>query len=384
MNIHTNDLRLESAVELLTRAGYFGLLRADENLIAEARSGQLVEDIPLGRSICETIPALFGFEDRIQALRRSDQPALELPNITEITPSGPSPRLDYVVQWDDVEKGFLVFVAHPIAINELSVELQRQTRRRMMAEAELVEQADAIAQANEALRRANEDLYAFARIISHDLKAPMRALRYFADDLEAAMGGEAFDQIDAKEHLERLRTQSRRMSGMITGLLRYSEMEQADDAKTSKAPRAIIDSIVASLHHPPSFSIEITGDWPKRVAHPELFDLVLRNIIDNAIKHHDRDEGQVTVSALADGQTVTVNVIDDGPGIAEEFHAAVFESFARFGPDGKQGGHGLGLAFARRACQRTSGELQLISAPSKQRGTRFEISWPLTKANEHD
>lgn len=365
------------AAEVLISNGYVGFVWADQGLVARARHGALAGAITLGDNICRSVPALFGMDAQIQALRDGGGAPLEVPNVAIADANGQAQRLNYVVMWDAQSGRFLLTITRPIAIDELSVELQRETRRRILAEAELVEQAKAIESANAVLRRANEDLHAFTRIVSHDLKAPMRAMRYFAEDLEAALNDPGGG--DPRAHLDRLKSQSQRMSAMITGLLAYSRLDGVGQAGGAVDSRALVNEIVASLAPPEGMHVSVTGAWPEIATFPELFDLVVRNLIDNAIKHHDRPKGRIELSAAVDGagEILTIVISDDGPGIEKQHQQTVFAPFSKLQHGENPDGIGLGLTLVQRAAENAGAELSLNSEPDLRRGTAFALRWPL-------
>lgn len=371
----TSDSDAQAAHVLVAR-DYLGFAWADENLIATERDGGLAEGVTLGQSICLSVPALFGMDAEIRALAAGGDP-IEIPNVAMLDARGEAHPLNYVVTWDGESGRFLLAISRPIAIDELSVELQRETRRRILAEAELVEQAAAIEQANVALRQANEDLHAFTRIISHDLKAPMRAMRYFTEDLEAALSEPG--AADPKAHLDRLKAQSQRMSSMITGLLAYSRLDRVDPGGSAADSRRLVEDITASLPRPEGISLHVCGEWPAIRAFPELFDLVVRNLVENAIKHHDRTEGRIELAATTDKDRnlVTVLISDDGAGIAKHHQQAVFDPFSKLFPENNLDGIGIGLTLVQRAANNAGAELLLHSDPDLHRGTTFELRWPI-------
>ena len=90
--------------------------------------------------------------------------------------SGPGPRLNLVFY--SLERGRLMVVSHAGTGTTLEIELSRQIRARLMAEAAVAAKSQELAQTNADLRIANTKLEQFAAIVTHDLKAPMRALRY--------------------------------------------------------------------------------------------------------------------------------------------------------------------------------------------------------------
>lgn len=120
--------------------------------------------------------------------------------------------------------------------------------------------------------------------------------------------------------------------------------------------------------------IEITGQWPRFVTVGAALDLVLRNLVQNAIVHHDRDQVLITVAAEDTPRELVISVSDDGPGIDPAYHAAILLPFRTLKQ--KPGSTGMGLAFVNRMIEMAGGRLTIASDPAKARGTQFRIVWP--------
>jgi signal transduction histidine kinase len=103
---------------------------------------------------------------------------------------------------------------------------------------------------------------------------------------------------------------------------------------------------------------------------------VLRNLISNAIKHHDRGEGAIAVSAADLGEHYRITVADDGPGIDPAFHTRIFGMFQVLKPRDEVEGSGLGLAIIEKQLRTLGCEIGLESDPRLGRGTEFHFTWP--------
>ena len=75
--------------------------------------------------------------------------------------------------------------------------------------------------------------------------------------------------------------------------------------------------------------LELSGEPASLLTAKAPLDLVLRNLIDNAVKHHDRPDGAIFVRWREEGLTIVFEVADDGPGIAEQYHQLVFQPFQK-------------------------------------------------------
>lgn len=365
---------LVAAATLLAERGVYGLIWLDAGLNVVAHYGRLVEFADIGEPITSSFLPLVGLEQEIAALKAAEGAVLELPAVSVVTPRGASPRINVAALWSPEEDAFVLLVSRTTSRSDLEGELSRQIRARLIAEAEVTQKSRELARANTELERANRDLEEFAAIISHDLKAPLRAMRYLVGDLEQQMpadGGEA-----AREKLNAIREQSQRMSGMLTALLEYSSVGRKEEAVEAVDTHALALAVVRSMPRPADIRIEIQGIWPQIETLAAPLDLVLRNLIDNAIKHHDQSTGLITVRASDTGAALEIVVSDDGPGIALHHQEAVFLPFRKLVLAGEAGGHGMGLAFVKRTVEVAGGRLDLVSDPTRGRGSKFRVTWP--------
>jgi signal transduction histidine kinase len=226
----------------------------------------------------------------------------------------------------------------------------------------------------EALQDANEKLESFAYLASHDLRSPLRAMmslaEWLAEDLETHFGDLPKSIGD---DLAEIRSQGKRMEKLLVDLLNYSRIQQSDqdvaEFDTVDAVRECIDLISP----PRGFSVTHTGDLPRIRCNPVEFSIVIRNLISNALKHHDRDSGTITVSGYEARGHGMFQVRDDGPGFDPAHANEMFDLFRRFN---SKEGNGIGLGMVRQITRRYGGD-----ASSKVleggRGAVFTVSFPL-------
>ncbi len=294
-----------------------------------------------------------------------------MPGVSIRAPGAPQERLNITVLWGAVEQRFLVLVARASSESEIELHLAQQMRARLMAE------ADATALARQ-LARANRDLEEFASIISHDLRAPMRAMRYLTEDAEAALA--AGETEPARALLARVREQSRRLTAMLAALFDYSRAGYKQDVMASVDLAALVATIVTSLPRREGLHVEIEGGWPVIDTLAAPLDLVVRNLIDNAIKHHDRAEKTITLSCREQADALEITIADDGPGIETRHHQAILLPFRRLSEADDPNSSGMGLALVKRTIEAVGGRLEIESDPSVRRGAAFKVFWPRTIA----
>ncbi|MFO1534315.1 MAG: ATP-binding protein [Thermoplasmatota archaeon] len=216
----------------------------------------------------------------------------------------------------------------------------------------------------------NAELDDFAHVVSHDLKAPLRAIHYLVLDAQGhleAGRGEA-----ASEELQGIAPRVQRLFGMIDGVL---QLTQAGRVRGTPAPldtRALVDEVVASLGVPAGFQVRV-GPLPAMVADRVALARVFQNLIDNALKHHGGPSGSVDVGGREAGPLCEFTVADDGPGIPPNLREAAFRLFQTLGPQGK--GSGVGLALVRKVVEAHGGAIRIEDGEGG-RGVRFCFTWP--------
>jgi len=223
------------------------------------------------------------------------------------------------------------------------------------------------------LKQRNLELDQFAYVASHDLRAPLRAIDHLATWIEHDAGAQL--PAPSLTHLITLRNRVKRMENLLTDLLAYSragrvqhQMEQVDTGE-------LVTEIVKFLAPPETFTITVQEGMPRLTTERVPLELVLRNLISNAIKHHDRLTGHVAIQAQVLEDFIEFTVTDDGPGIAPMHHERIFQMFQTLKPRDLVEGSGMGLAIVKRMVESRKGKIQVESAG--ERGTTFRFTWPM-------
>ena len=347
----------------------YGLVWIDRELIACGRYGHKADFVALGQPISDSVLPFIGSEDFILSFQQNPSLTLELPGVVIVTSAVQQQRYNLSLFWSAEQNHYLLLIARASLDATLEIELLRHVRARLMAEAETNAKSQALA-------RANRDLEDFAGIVSHDLKAPMRALQYMTDEVEVALARGSVNA--ARAQLEWIRGQTRRMSSMLSGLLDYSSIGRKVEALETVDTAALAATIRDAVPHGGGMAVTVEGAWPVITTLRAPLDLVLRNLVDNAIKHHDCATGHVHLVCAERGDAISIQVIDDGPGIAPQHCEVIFLPFRTLaiGDGGPTAGVGLGLALVQRTVEGVGGQIRVASGAPQTRGTTFEVIWP--------
>lgn len=215
----------------------------------------------------------------------------------------------------------------------------------------------------------NRDLDEYAHTITHDLKAPLRAIHQLVG--EAAGLAESGQAAASQAMLAQAGSRVELLFARIDQTLSHARARRADDEPVP-AERLVAD-VVADLAPRPGLTV--THDVARVVVHvePEALRHVVQNLVDNALRHHDLPQGRVHVAARDAGPWLEFVVADDGPGIPEGLRERAFVLFDTLGKD-TGGASGVGLALVRRLVEARGGAISLEG--NEPRGCFFRFTWP--------
>lgn len=255
-----------------------------------------------------------------------------------------------------------------------------QSVANVLAAAIQYQQADAavykvqaqLAQTTVALEKCTREFDQFAYIASHDLKAPLRAIANLSEWIEE----DICDQLNEENlhQLQLLRGRVRRLEVLIEGLLQYSRAGRLKGDPERIDVADLLTHILNSLNPPAEFTCEISPGMPVLMTERLPLQQVFTHLIDNAIKHHPSTAGTVKISVQEQPDVYEFAVIDDGAGIAPEFHERVFGIFQTLQAKDRVENAGVGLAIAKKIVEGQGGTIRLESHDDG--GAQFYFTWP--------
>lgn len=227
------------------------------------------------------------------------------------------------------------------------------------------------------LESVNEELKNFAYVVSHDLKAPLRAIGSLADWIST----DQHERLDAdgQEHLRLLIQRVRRLDALIDGVLRYSRIGRLHEAETvidlNELTHEVIDSL-APLEH---ISVVAATGLPTIRAEKTGIQQVLQNLIANAIRYIDKPQGHIEIDCAEQGDSWRLSVADNGPGIEARHFERIFQLFQTLNPRDRVESTGVGLSIVKKIVEQHGGQVWVESSIGQ--GSTFYFTVPKAPNN---
>jgi signal transduction histidine kinase len=213
--------------------------------------------------------------------------------------------------------------------------------------------------------------------ISHDLRAPLRAI----DNFSALIAGNASLDDSARSQLARVRAACARMGGLIDALLELSQVNRGELKSEAVDLGLLAEWVGAELQEADpgrAATLEVAGHLHV-LGDERLLKLLVGQLIDNAWKFsRERDSVCIAVTGERAGERVHIGVRDAGCGFDMRYAPKLFEPFQRLHGLQQGGGNGIGLAIAQRIVERHGGRLRVESEPGV--GSIFHFDLPAADA----
>jgi two-component system sensor histidine kinase/response regulator len=277
------------------------------------------------------------------------------------------------------EQGAFSFITKPfqpeILINKVKFFIEKHEQ-----EAALFELNKTLATKNEELETSNKELESFSYTVSHDLRAPLRALDAYSKILGEEYAGILDDE--GKKLLGSIQSNAKKMGLLVDSLLAFSKLGKQEMQKSRVNMNELVESVLKDV----SFSIPHKASIKKGKLLPASADLFLLhqvwvNLISNALKYSSKKEKpEVEIGSSISGNEITYYVKDNGAGFNMKYANKLFGVFQRLHSANEFEGTGIGLAIVHRIITRHGGNIWAEAEIDK--GATISFTLPEIVLNE--
>lgn len=264
--------------------------------------------------------------------------------------------------------------------------LQRELEEHRHAEQQLRQAQDELKNTNEqlemrvkertaSLEEAVSQMEEFSYSVSHDLRAPLRAMSAYAEALLQEYGDKLDDT--AQGYLQRIRRNSQRMGQLTHDVLTYSRVARSEVIVARVSTERLLDDLIAQYTNLQAPNATITVERPLAdvLAHEVSLGQALTNLLTNSVKFVKPGVHPVIrVRTEINGKLARIWIEDNGVGIDPAQHQRIFRMFERLNPKAGYEGTGIGLAIVRKAVEKMGGNVGVES--DGKSGSQFWIELP--------
>lgn len=224
------------------------------------------------------------------------------------------------------------------------------------------------------LEKAYKELDKFAYVVSHDLKAPLRAIFNLSNWIDEDYG----DQLDgeAREMFGRIKGRVLRMEQLIEGILAYSKIDRKEDVLTDIDINQQIAETIDMIDLSEEIKVEVQPGLPTIRADKSKMQQVFMNLISNAVKFNEKpvNEAFVKIHFDEDATHWHFSVEDNGPGIEAQYHEKIFVIFQTLNARDTFESTGVGLAIVKKIVDEMGGRIWVESELGKGATFHFTVA----------
>ncbi len=231
------------------------------------------------------------------------------------------------------------------------------------------------------LKETNTNLEEFTYVASHDLRSPLRGIADLLEWIKEDLPQERSPLID--NNLNRISIRVDKMEKLIENLLAYARAGNVhSEIKTININR-LIDDTLGLVEIPEQFKVTLDVSVASIKSAQTPLETILRNLISNAVKHHDKECGTIKITCHRENSMLHFTVCDDGPGIPTSAMDRIFRLFQTV-TSSERGSSGIGLSVCRRLAETHGGRIS-ANNNNEQLGTTFHLWWPrFIRKDTHD
>jgi signal transduction histidine kinase len=227
------------------------------------------------------------------------------------------------------------------------------------------------------LKRQRDELDQFAHIVSHDIKAPLRGIDNVVSWIEEDHRLDLTPKV--REYLDLIKSRLVRAENLLRGLLDYARIgKEAHDIELVDV-NELLTEILEDIPKREDIEIRIHPRMPILFAERVPLLQVFSNLITNAVKYHNKEDGKIKIYYKNGGDFYQFFVEDDGPGISSAYHEKIFQIFQTLQERDKFESTGVGLSIVKKILDDRNLMIKILSASGS--GSIFYFTWPKTQGN---
>ncbi len=218
------------------------------------------------------------------------------------------------------------------------------------------------------LEKSNNELHEYAHVVSHDLKSPLRSINALVSWLKEDNQNK-LDDISL-QNIAHIETTLEKMEQLITDVLQYSSISAEDTDKDEVDINLLVNDLLKILYIPEHINVITLNTLPTINGNKIKLQQLFQNLISNAIKFIDKENGIITINAEDLKTHFKFSISDNGIGIDKKFHDKIFKIFHALNKS--KDSTGIGLSIVKKIIELHQGEIWLESEPTV--GTTFHFT----------
>ena len=222
------------------------------------------------------------------------------------------------------------------------------------------------------LEKTNKELDKFAYVVSHDLKAPLRAIGNLTGWIEEDMADRLPE--DIRGHFNIIKGRVVRMEGLINGILDYTKAAKNEGELQKFKSDDLLRESIDLIGVPDNAVVHVRDQMPEMQAEKVKLQQIFMNLIHNAVKYNDKEDIQVDIGCEDLGAEYKFYVKDNGPGMDSKYHDKIFVIFQTLNARDEVEARGVGLAIVKKIIEEEGGRIWVES--EKGKGATFCFTWP--------
>ncbi len=208
---------------------------------------------------------------------------------------------------------------------------------------------------SERLETMSKEMDHFVYVVSHDVKAPLRAIGNLATWIEDDLVNTANQSV--LENISLLKNRIYRTQNLLDGITEFSRVGRINESKELVNMNKLIQYVIDTLTPPQGFKFDVQPALPSLFVEKTKLLKVFTHLINNSIVHHHNKEGVISIAAAEENNMVQFTIKDDGPGIKPQYFEKVFEIFHTLQSKDKLETSGIGLSIVKKIVESLGGKV---------------------------